>query len=77
MGQYVTKVVDVKFILCIHRGVLLSRQSVAEFPTRRSRLNPRSGHAEFLIAKVTLVQVFSEYFDFPLHFSLNEMFHIH
>jgi hypothetical protein len=59
MGQYVTKGLVAKDILCIYQAVLLRRQPVAGFPTRRSRLNPRSGRAEYLVAKVSLVQILS------------------
>jgi hypothetical protein len=38
---------------------------------------PRSGHAGFVVDKVVLVQIFSEYFGFPYQFSFHRLPHIH
>jgi hypothetical protein len=46
---------------------------VAGFPTRR----PRSGHVEFVVDKVALGQVFSEYFGFPCQFTFHRLLHTH
>jgi hypothetical protein len=35
------------------------------FPTAAARVRPRSRHVGFVVEKVTLGQVFSEYFGFP------------
>jgi hypothetical protein len=41
------------------------RPLVAGFPPRRLGFEPRSLHVGFVMEKVTLEQVFSEYFGFP------------
>jgi hypothetical protein len=41
------------------------KRLVAGFPPRRPGFNPRSGHVGFVVDKVALGQVFSEYFGFP------------
>jgi hypothetical protein len=33
--------------------------------------DPKSGHIGFMVDKVELKQVFSEYFDFPSHYSFH------
>jgi hypothetical protein len=38
---------------------------------------PKSGHVGFVPDKVSLVQVFSEYFGFPCQFSFHRLLHIH
>jgi hypothetical protein len=38
---------------------------------------PRSGHVGFVVEKVALGQVFSEYFGFPCQFSFHRLFHSH
>jgi hypothetical protein len=38
---------------------------VAGFPSRRPGFETGSGNVGFVVDKVALVQVFSEYFDFP------------
>jgi hypothetical protein len=50
---------------------------VACFPTRRPGFEPRSGHVGFMVEKVALGQVFSEYFGFPCQFSFHRLLHIH
>jgi hypothetical protein len=50
---------------------------VASDPTRQPRFKPRSGHVGFVVDKVTLGQVFSEYFGFPLQFSFDLQLHTH
>jgi hypothetical protein len=44
------------------------RGLVAGFPQRRSGFEHRSGHVGFVVDKVALGQVFSEYFHFPCQF---------
>jgi hypothetical protein len=46
-------------------------------PPWRSRLEPGSGHVGFVVDKVALGQVISEYFGFPCQFSFHRMLHIH
>jgi hypothetical protein len=50
---------------------------VDSFPTGRPGLKPRSGHVGFMVHKVTLRQVFSEYFCFACQFSFHLLLHIH
>jgi hypothetical protein len=49
------------------------RRLVAGFPQRR----PRSGHVGFVVDKVALGKVFSEYFCFPCQFSFHRLLHNH
>jgi hypothetical protein len=44
---------------------------VAGFPPRRPGLDLRSGHVGFVVDKVALGQVFSEYFGFPCQSSFH------
>jgi hypothetical protein len=50
---------------------------IAGFPPRRFRFDPRSGHVGFVVDKVALEQVFSEYFGFPCQFSFHRLLHTH
>jgi hypothetical protein len=59
-------------LLCNYRQAL-----VAGFPPRRPGFKPRSGDVGFMVDKVTLVQVFSEYFGFPCQVSFHQLLHIH
>jgi hypothetical protein len=52
------------------------RRLVTGFPLRRPGFEPRSGHVGFVVDKVALVQVFSEYFGFPCQFSFHRLLHI-
>jgi hypothetical protein len=47
------------------------------FPSGRLGLEPRSGNVGFVVDKVALKQVFSEYFGFPCQFSFHRMLQIH
>jgi hypothetical protein len=53
------------------------RRLVAGFPPWRPGFEPRSGHVGFVVGKVALGQVFSEYFDFPCQFLFHRLLHIH
>jgi hypothetical protein len=46
-------------------------QLVAGFPQRRSEFEPKSCHVGFVVDKVDLGQVSSEYFGFSCQFSLH------
>jgi hypothetical protein len=46
-------------------------------PRRRTRFEPRSGHVGFVVDKVALGRVFSEYFGFPCQFSFHRLLHTH
>jgi hypothetical protein len=50
---------------------------VAGFPPRRPGFEPRSGHAGFVVDKVALRQVFSEYFGLLCQFSFHRLLHTH
>jgi hypothetical protein len=41
------------------------KRLVADFPLRRPKIEPGSGHVGFVVDKAALGQVFSEYFGFP------------
>jgi hypothetical protein len=47
------------------------------FPPRRPGFDPRSGHLGFVVDKVVLGQVFSEYFGFPCQSSFHRLLHTH
>jgi hypothetical protein len=53
------------------------KQLVAGFPPWRPGFKPRSSHAGFVVDKVLLGQVFSEYFSFPCQSSFHQFFHNH
>jgi hypothetical protein len=53
------------------------KQLVAGFPPRRSGFEPRSGQVGFVVNKVALGQVFSEYFGFPCQFLFHQILHPH
>jgi hypothetical protein len=46
-------------------------------PRRRPAFEPRSGHVGFVVEKVALGQVLSEYFGFPCQFSFHRLLHTH
>jgi hypothetical protein len=46
-------------------------------PPRRPGFDPRSDHVGFVVDKVTLGQVFSEYFGFPCQSSIYQILHPH
>jgi hypothetical protein len=46
-------------------GRAIAQRLVAGFPTRRPGFELRSAQGGFVVDKVTLGQVFSEYFSFP------------
>jgi hypothetical protein len=46
-------------------------------PTAAARVHARSGHVGFVVDKVALGQVFSEYFDFPCQSSFHQILHPH
>jgi hypothetical protein len=52
-------------------------QLVAGFSSRRPRFEPGSAHAGFVVDKVVLGQVFSEYFGFPCQSSFHQLLHNH
>jgi hypothetical protein len=46
-------------------------------PTAAARVRVRSGHVGFVVDKVALGQVFSEYFGFPCQSSFYQILHPH
>jgi hypothetical protein len=58
-------------------AVPLLRRLVADFPPQRPGFKPRSGYVGFVVDKVALRHVFSEYFSFQSQFSFHRLFHIH
>jgi hypothetical protein len=59
------------------RAVPQFSRLIPGFPPRRPGFEPRSGHVGFVVDKVALGQVFSEYFDFPCQFSFHRLLRIH
>jgi hypothetical protein len=55
----------------------LLMMQVAGFPPRRPGFETRSGHVGFVVDRVALGQVFSEYVGFPCQFSFHRLLHIH
>jgi hypothetical protein len=51
------------------------RRLVVDFPPWRSGFEPRSDHLGFVVDKVTLRQVFSEYFRFPCQLLFQRLLH--
>jgi hypothetical protein len=64
-------------ILSITFSTDCSVTMILGFPPRRPGLEPRSGHVGFVVDKVALGQIFSEYFGFPCQFSFHRLLHIH
>jgi hypothetical protein len=50
---------------------------VTGFPPQWPGFDPKSGHAGFVVHKVALGQVLSEYISFPCQFSFHQLLHIH
>jgi hypothetical protein len=63
----------------LHVSILTQWLSVlvAGFPPQRPEFDPRSGYVVFVMDKVVLGQVFSEYFCFPCQFSFHPLLHTH
>jgi hypothetical protein len=57
---------------CMH---MHKKRAVARAGIRRRGFEPESGHVRFMVDKVALGQVSSQYFRFPCQFSLHELFH--
>jgi hypothetical protein len=47
------------------------------FPPRQPGFEPKSGHVGFVVDKVAVGQIFSEYFGYPYHFSFHRLLHTH
>jgi hypothetical protein len=59
------------------KSVPYLRRLVAGYPPRRPGFEPRSVLVGFVVNKVALEQVFSEYFGFPFQFSFHLLLHFH
>jgi hypothetical protein len=53
------------------------KRLVADFPPRRPRFGLGSAHVGFVVDKVALGQVFSEYFGFPYQSLFYKLLHNH
>jgi hypothetical protein len=51
--------------------------SVLKFPPRQPEFQPGSGHVGFMVDKMELGQVLSEYFGFPCQFAFHLLLHNH
>jgi hypothetical protein len=51
------------------------KRLVAGFPLRRPGFDPGSGQVGFVVDKVALGRVFSEYFGFPCQSSFHQILH--
>jgi hypothetical protein len=64
-----------------YRSYLVGRavaQAVIHWlPTAAAQVRAGSGHLEFVVEKVALGQVFSEYFGFPCQSSFHQLLHNH
>jgi hypothetical protein len=58
-------------------GRAIAQGLVPGFSPRRPGFEPRSGHVGFVVDRVALGQVSSEYFGFPCQFSFHRLLHIH
>jgi hypothetical protein len=61
-------------VLDVEENIWLKRL-VAGFPPRRPGFDPRSGHVGFVVDKMALGQVFSEYFGFSCQSSFHQLLH--
>jgi hypothetical protein len=58
-------------------ALVLPLLSFAGFSPRRPGFHSRSGHVRFVVDKMALEHVFSEYFGFPCQFSFHRLLHTH
>jgi hypothetical protein len=61
----------------IYTAAPLLKRLVAGFPPRRPGVEPGSGQVGFVVDKMALGQVFSEYFGFPCQSSFHHLLHNH
>jgi hypothetical protein len=59
------------------RAMPYLRRFVAGFPPRRPGFEPGSGYVGFVVDKVGLWQIFSEYFGFPCQFAFHQLLQNH
>jgi hypothetical protein len=70
-------IIDCLYLYISQLAVPYLRRLVAGFPPRRPGFEPRSSHGGFMVDKVALGQVFSEYLCFPCQFSFHRLLHTH
>jgi hypothetical protein len=58
-------------------GRAIAQPVSCRLPTSAARLEPRSGHVGFVLDKVALRLIFSEYFGLPCQFSFYRLLHTH
>jgi hypothetical protein len=58
-------------------GSAIAQAVSRRLPTAADRFEPRSSHVGFVVDKVALGQVFSEYFSSPCQFSYHRLLHTH
>jgi hypothetical protein len=59
------------------RGRAVAQAVSRRIPTAAVRVPSQVSYVEFVVDKVTLWQVFSEYFGFPCQFSFHQLHRIH
>jgi hypothetical protein len=64
-------------MLPFNKAVPYLRRLVAGLPQRLPGFDPRPSHVGFVVAKVALGQVLSEYFGFPCQLSFHQTLHTH
>jgi hypothetical protein len=62
---------------CFIYGRAIAKAVSRRLPTTPAGFQPRSGHVGFVVDKVALGQVYSEYFGFPCQFSFHRLLHNH
>jgi hypothetical protein len=58
-------------------GHAIAKAVSRRLPTAATRVRTRSCHVGFVVYKVALGQIFSEYFGFPYQFSFYRLLHTH
>jgi hypothetical protein len=66
----------VNYIYGLH-GCAIAQAVSGWLPTAAARVRAQAEHVRFVVGKVSLGQVFSEYFDFPCHLSFHQIVHHH
>jgi hypothetical protein len=65
------------FIVSCSSGRAIAQAVSRRLPTATGRVRARSGQEGFVVDKVALGQVFSEYFGFPCQSSFHQIMHLH
>jgi hypothetical protein len=66
-----------KRLLCIYNGHAIAQAVSRWVPTAAARVRARVWQVGFVVGKVALGQVFSEYFDFSCQSSFHQILHHH